>query len=60
MGLFSLAMTDPRCMELIGEPKQVCLDRAKGFDGDKPSWLGYWPVLSPSGRFWLWQWPNLI
>ena len=23
-------------MEVIVEPKQVCLDRAKGFDGDKP------------------------
>jgi hypothetical protein len=31
-----LAMTDPRCMEVIVEPKQVCHDRAKGFDGDKP------------------------
>jgi hypothetical protein len=29
-------MTDPRCMEVIVEPKQVCHDRAKGFDGDKP------------------------
>jgi hypothetical protein len=23
-------------MEVIVEPKQVCLDRAKHFDGDKP------------------------
>jgi hypothetical protein len=23
-------------MEVIVEPKQVCLDRAKGFDGEKP------------------------
>jgi hypothetical protein len=19
---------------------------------------GYWPVLTPSGRFWIWEWPD--
>jgi hypothetical protein len=33
-------------MEVIGEPKQVCLDRAKGFDGDKPRLA----LASPRGR----------
>jgi hypothetical protein len=51
MGLFSVAMTDPRCMEVIVEPKQVCLDRAKGFDGDKPRLA----LASPCGRLHLYK-----
>jgi hypothetical protein len=33
-------------MEVIVQPKQVCLDRAKGFDGDKPRLA----LASPCGR----------
>jgi hypothetical protein len=33
-------------MEVIVEPKQVCLARAKGFDGDKPRLA----LASPRGR----------
>jgi hypothetical protein len=51
MGLFSVAMTDPRCMEVVVEPKQVCLDRAKGFDGDKPRLA----LASPCGRLHLYK-----
>jgi hypothetical protein len=38
-------------MEVVVEPKQVCLDRAKGFDGDKPRLA----LASPCGRLHLYK-----